>query len=226
MNFLFLLLIFLAPISGVIMGHLLLKYFFFKNFYKLLLTFSGSFLLSITVFNLLPKTFASSSTYIGLWIMGGILTQILLEILSSGIEHGHEQTNFSKKNTIILLFISLSFHSILEGIPISKNTNLIWGIFIHKIPIGITLITILQHIKNKTSFFVVIVIFSLMTPIGAYFGKIFSFFYAFEKEILGFVSGILLHISTIILFENTEGHKFNLLKIITILVGILIAFIL
>jgi len=219
-----LLLIFLAPILGAIIGHLLLKYLFFKKFYTLLLTFSGSFLLSITVFNLLPKTFTSSSSYIGLWIMGGIVTQILLEILSNGIEHGHKQINFSKKNPIILLFISLCLHSILEGIPISQNPNLVWGIFIHKIPVGITLIIILQHIKNKISFFAIIITFSLMTPIGAYFGKVFSFFYPFEKEILGFVSGILLHISTIILFENTEGHKFNLLKIITILIGVLIAY--
>ena len=38
-----------------------------------------------------------------------------------------------------LLFISLSIHALLEGLPITKDNNLLIGIMIHKIPIALIL---------------------------------------------------------------------------------------
>jgi hypothetical protein len=38
------------------------------------------------------------------------------------------------------------------------------------------------------------------------------------------VIGVFLHISTTILFESSEGHKFNLNKILAIIVAITIAY--
>jgi zinc and cadmium transporter len=38
----------------------------------------------------------------------------------------------------------------------------------------------------------------------------------------GIVTGILLHISTTILFESSEDHRFNLLKFITVVLGALL----
>ena len=38
------------------------------------------------------------------------------------------------------------------------------------------------------------------------------------------VIGIFLHISTTILFEAGEGHKFNLSKLTAICIGVLIAY--
>ena len=46
---------------------------------KLLMAFSGAFLLSITVMHLLPDVYESKNTKIGLFIMLGILFQIALE---------------------------------------------------------------------------------------------------------------------------------------------------
>jgi len=60
-----------------------------KTTLKLLLAFSGSFLLSLTVMNLLPDVYESHVPNIGLFIMMGILFQILLEFFSKGAEHGH-----------------------------------------------------------------------------------------------------------------------------------------
>ena len=54
-----------------------------KNNLKLLLAFSGSFLLSLTVMHLLPDVYKSDNPTIGLFIMGGILFQIILEIVDS-----------------------------------------------------------------------------------------------------------------------------------------------
>ena len=38
------------------------------------------------------------------------------------------------------------------------------------------------------------------------------------------VIGVFLHISTTILFESSEGHKFNLNKILAIVVAVAIAY--
>ena len=45
-----------------------------------------------------------------------------------------------------------------------------------------------------------------------------------EHVILAIVVGIFLHISTTIIFETSENHKFNLLKLVSILVGCSFAF--
>jgi hypothetical protein len=41
--------------------------------------------------------------------------------------------------------------------------------------------------------------------------------------ILAVVVGMFLHISTTIIFETTENHKFNLLKLMSILIGVALA---
>ena len=57
---------------------------------QILLTFSGAYLLAVSVLHLLPELFQQkTSEYIGLYILGGFLIQIFLEYFSQGIEHGH-----------------------------------------------------------------------------------------------------------------------------------------
>jgi hypothetical protein len=45
-----------------------------------------------------------------------------------------------------------------------------------------------------------------------------------EDIILAIVVGIFLHISTTIIFETSENHKFNLMKLLSILIGCSFAF--
>ena len=67
--------------------------------------------------------------------------------------------------------------------------------------------------------------FGLMTPVGVFLGL------GVTTEQLGLnvnmilavVVGMFLHISTTIIFETTENHKFNLLKLVSILVGVTLA---
>jgi len=58
---------------------------------KLLLAFSGAFLLALALFDLLPEVYHHlDGKQTGLFIMCGILLQIVLEFFSKGVEHGHE----------------------------------------------------------------------------------------------------------------------------------------
>jgi zinc transporter ZupT len=217
----------LLPILSVLLGYafvLVLKPSRNKNL-KLLLAFSGAFLLSITVFNFLPEVYAQSNEYVGLFIMIGILMQIILEFFSKGAEHGHVHLDKSETNFPWLLFISLSIHSVLEGIPIHNHSSLLIGIIIHKLPVAIILATFFfasQLPKAKIAFF--LVLFALMTPFGVLLSENFSFIQNYYYEISAIVIGIFLHISTTILFESNEDHKFNITKLITIIAAIAIAY--
>ena len=97
------------------------------------LAFSGAFLLSMTILELLPEVFQMPPDRIGVFIMGGILLQICLEFFSKGAEHGHVHLNKDSSVFPWLLFISLCIHSVLEGIPIEAHHNLIYGIIVHKL---------------------------------------------------------------------------------------------
>ena len=52
---------------------------------KLLLSFSGAYLFSITVLHLLPDVYSTGNAYIGLFILAGFGFQIFLEQYSEGI---------------------------------------------------------------------------------------------------------------------------------------------
>lgn len=219
---------FILPIVTVLIGYVFVLVFKptkQKNL-KLLLAFSGAFLLSITVFNFLPEVFNNNNDKtIGLFIMIGILLQIILEFFSKGAEHGH--VHLSKNESVFpwLLFISLSIHSVLEGLPIEAHDNLIYGIIIHKLPVAIILSTFFlasQLSRIKILFF--LTLFALMTPLGVLLSQETDIFKIYYTEISALVIGIFLHISTIILFESSEEHKFNLSKLSAIIVAIAIAY--
>ena len=75
---------YLFPLLSVLIGYgvaLFLKPEAKKNI-KLLLAFSGAFLLSITVMHLLPEIYEVKNNEVPLFIMFGILFQIILEFFS------------------------------------------------------------------------------------------------------------------------------------------------
>lgn len=218
---------FFFPIIAVALGYLIVAVLKPKKpkHLKLLLAFSGAFLLSITVFNFLPEVFSMQNKRIGLFIMGGILLQIILEFFSKGAEHGHIHISKTATQFPWLLFISLSIHSILEGIPIDAHSNLLYGIIIHKLPIAIILSTFfLTSSLSRTKSFIFLVLFALMTPFGVLLSQNFIFFEAYYYEISALVIGIFLHISTTILFESNENHSFNFTKLATIIVAVILAY--
>ncbi|MFV8357834.1 ZIP family metal transporter, partial [Flavobacterium sp. XS1P32] len=46
----------------------------------------------------------------------------------------------------------------------------------------------------------------------------------YYTEITAIVIGILFHISSTIIFESSEGHKFNIAKVSMIVIGIALAY--
>ncbi|ARV05528.1 ZIP family metal transporter [Polaribacter sp. SA4-10] len=193
---------------------------------RLLLAFSGAYLLAVTILHLLPEVYTDATDYkkIGIFILIGIILQSVLESFSKGAEHGHIHIHTDGKKFPTLLFVSLCLHALSEGLPIHNgNENLIWAIVVHKIPIAIVLTTFLLHTKySKSTIFIFLTFFGLMSPIGIYLANKVAFFTEYQSEITALIIGVFLHISTIILFESSENHKFNLQKFTAILLGILL----
>jgi zinc and cadmium transporter len=205
---------------------------------KLLLSFSGAFLFAISVLHLIPEIYSSGTANIGVYILVGFFAQILLEFFSEGIEHGHihiHKHDHAHTAFPYAMMIGLSIHSFLEGMPLANDDthaheSLLTGIVLHNIPIAIALMTMLlqSHISKKQAI-IWLVVFALITPLGSFtsyaigsnmIGGLSMYF----DRIMAIVVGIFLHISTTILFESSENHRFNLIKFIVIVLGASLAF--
>ncbi len=214
---------------------------------KLIAAFSGSFLLSISFLNILPEIYGSHShaadecghtsvLNIGLFVIAGFLLQMVLELLTKGIEHGHTHTH--EKTSVVTpfaLMFGLCVHSFLEGMPIidaqdSVQQTLAAGIVIHNIPISIMLAsTFALSGMKKNRIFLLLLIFACMTPLGSVISLLLSQNIIHELShyyqiIMAIVVGIFLHVSTSVLFEMSENHKYNIWKFIVVIFGVVIAF--
>ena len=203
-----------------------------SNRLKLVLSFSGAYLFAITVLHLMPDVYSSGNPQIGLFILGGFLLQILMEQFSEGIEHGHIHKHSHKHFVFPFgIMISLCLHAFLEGMPLAQGQHkeLVYGIALHHIPAAFALGSVLIENKlSKASVSSLLILFALMSPLGYWLsfeigqGSIGNIEVYFDR-IMGVVIGIFLHISTTILFESSVDHKFNLKKVVAVLLGVSIA---
>ena len=199
---------------------------------KLVLAFSGAYLFGITVLHLIPDAYHGNDNLVGVFILIGFLFQIVLEQFSDGIEHGHMHK--PKNDHVVFpagIMVSLCLHAFLEGMPLAQGNQdqLVYGIALHHIPAAFALATVLLSNKqSKRNTVLFVILFAVMAPAGYFFsnalsnGDIGNLQHYFNR-IMGVVIGIFLHISTTILFESSADHRFNLRKMIAVLLGVAIA---
>jgi len=211
-----------------------------ENSFKLVLVFAGAYLFSITVLHIFPELFVDngSAYYMGLYILLGFLLQQILELMSSGIEHGHiHQHSGSEKNTVFTLMIGLFLHAFLEGTLLSKqpelsdhhhgSETLLIGIIIHKIPEAFALTAVLLTRMKKKTVLILLLIFSLASPIGMlstgllYEGRLIG--QDTINILYGLVAGGFIHISTTIIFESSPQHRFQLKRLFFIMLAAFLA---
>jgi hypothetical protein len=101
---------------------------------------------------------------------------------------------------------------------------LAYGIAVHHLPIAIILTTFFINAElNKSALFFFMLMFAIMTPLGTFVSNNFPIFNNYYSQITAVVIGILFHISSTIIFESSEGHKFNIAKVSMIILGIVLA---
>ncbi len=216
----------ILPILAVIIGFGIA--YFIKHrttTINLLLAFSGSFLLSITVLEFIPHVYRNTEVSVGIFIMAGIILQLVLEFLSGGAEHGHLHQEKMENHFPWVLFVSLCVHALFEGFPISHTSSLLLAVVIHKIPVAVIITSFLFNTKlSNLKIAGFLIFFGLMTPLGSYIGEFTEILKNYATYIDAIVIGIFLHISTTILFESSKNHRFNASKFIVILIGIAVAY--
>jgi len=185
---------------------------------------------------------------IGLFILLGFFIQLILDYLTKGVEHGHlhskcpEQSHnghdHAGRHSVAYwpVLVGLSLHSFLESMPLAKGfeeptlqNHLLIGIIIHNIPISIVFMSLLiQNNVSKVKSAILLAAFGLSGPVGVLVSTLVGSHFVADMDMLfrfsiAIVVGIFLHISTTILFETDENHRFNLMKFAVIILGALAA---
>lgn len=211
--------------------------------FKVILSFSGSYLFAITVIHVLPEQLyhAKDITAIGIGVLCGFFLQMVLEFFSSGVEHGHIHVHEEDKAVVpYSLLVSLCIHSFLEGTVLGNPSPIhhhheevqpmLFGILLHKIPESFALMSVLVfRLGRKSTALILLAIFSAASPAGVFMSNflfnrtnlpenIFSMLFAV-------VAGNFLYISTTIFFENSPNHQFKANKLLISLLGALAAII-
>ena len=216
-----------------------------ERYKSLIISFSVSLVLTLICVHILPELFSFENNHynIGYYLLIGFIIQIILELLSKGIEHGHIHLNGKvSNNQLVIIFIGLSIHSFIEGLPINSidssnhihhhssinnSFSLIYllMILIHKLPIAAVLIFFLNSVKVKSfNKYMLLTIFAATSPLGAIFGEgllELSFFNDWSIKFLAISTGMLLHITTLIIFEDHHNSQNKFKNIITISAGII-----
>lgn len=213
-----------------------------KDYLPLLLSFSGAYLLGIAAMELMPTVFSNPKYHTGIWLLGGFFVQLLLEGLSQGVEHGHVHAHKQEGHRYALsVMVGLGLHALLEGLPLgaveslgsghhhdhTDESHLLIGIVLHKIPAAFALALLLLHSGYKRTFVLAcLLIFAVLSPLGALLGEVISIDPVWTNRVLALVVGSFLHISTTIIFEadGGRGHGISPKKFVVVVAGMAVAY--
>ena len=209
---------------------------------KVVLAFSGAYVFALAVLHLMPEIYHHLAEEAGIYVLVGFLLQLVLEYFSKGVEHGHIHHSDQVRGLFpVGIYVSLVLHSLIEGLPLaggeiaghhhhghahSHGDALLIGIAIHKIPEALALAALLYYYyKNKVKTLAMTALYATATPLGMWIGK--TVLGDFQGDVVRLYSimlsvavGIFLHVSTTIIFEAEEHHKFNVKKTVAILLGL------
>src|SRR5207245_6322795 len=163
-------------------------------------------------------------------ILGGFFTQIALDVISMGVEHGH--AHHLPGHVPAGVLAGLCLHALVEATALGNARThydpasrrlLLWSIVLHNYPVSIALLGMLLHsgLKSRRAL-ALLALFAAMAPLGMTIGA-HTALASHTRELMAFVIGIFMHISTTILFESSDIHRFNLAKLGAIVIGTALA---
>ncbi|WP_181307322.1 ZIP family metal transporter [Rufibacter sp. XAAS-G3-1] len=184
-----------------------------QRWLKLLLAFSGAYLFALTILHILPDVLLSTQDphRVGFYILAGFFLQLVLEVFSQGVEHGHIHAHPQGNghhhhhggSVPVLLLTSLIIHSFLEGSVMVQSRmaaqqahehlhhhahigdnfyHILAGIALHHIPAAIALMSVLvTQLHSFKKAFGYLLLFAIASPLGL----LFSNYVALEKLLSG-----------------------------------------
>ncbi|MBI5773884.1 MAG: ZIP family metal transporter [Verrucomicrobia bacterium] len=204
-----------------------------RGYIKLLNAFTGGYLLTLTFLHLLPELYHDhghaaehASLLIGGLILAGFFVQIVLDIFSMGVEHGHAHDLHG--HVPLGVVTGLCLHALIEAMALgdagthhdpASRQMLLWSIVLHNYPVSIALLGMLLHAgMSRARALGLLGLFAAMAPLGLALSA-HSELARYSRELMAVVIGIFMHISTTILFESSDGHRFNYQKTVAIVIG-------
>jgi zinc and cadmium transporter len=201
---------------------------------KLFNSFTGAFLLSLTLLHLLPELYdfhgesvEPHALILGGLMLAGFFVQLGLDFISMGVEHGH--SHHLHGHAPYGVVAGLCIHAFVEAMALGNAQTyydphsrhlLLWSIVVHNYPVSIALLGMLLHWgMARRSAVAVLFLFAAMAPIGMFLSGHISWLAEHSRELMAIVIGIFMHISTTILFESGEVHRIHMGKLFAILVG-------
>jgi zinc and cadmium transporter len=170
-------------------------------------------------------------TTLSIIMLAGFFTQLGLDTISLGVEHGH--AHHVRGRLPIGIIVGLCLHALVEASALGNPEThydpasrrlLLWSIVLHNFPVSIALLgMLLQSGMRRAGWISVMILFAAMAPIGMTIAANTGLEH-YSRELTAFVIGIFMHISTTILFESSETHRFNLSKLAAIIVGTALGF--
>lgn len=222
------LLLIFSVIAGVFLG----KYFGKKEkLAKNLLILSAGFLITICLNEVFPQVYtAEVGSSLGIFVIGGVLLQMILEALTKGFEHGHFHHHSENNILPMALMVGLFIHAFIEGIPLANEEHelspYLLGIVFHNLPISFILGAFLFNRNGEAKSpsypsMLIVALFALASPMGMMLGNYFD--PNLQPYFLAIVGGIFLHISSVIIFESNKNHNIDWLKIGLVILGVSLA---
>ncbi|MBC8095687.1 MAG: ZIP family metal transporter [Akkermansiaceae bacterium] len=206
---------------------------------KLFNSFTGAFLLSLTLLHLLPELYHDhghqhsgedmerQALMLGVLMLAGFFVQLALDFISMGIEHGHSHPLHGHAPYGVVA--GLCIHAFVEALALGNAETsydprsrhlLLLSIVVHNYPVSIALVGMLLHWgMSKRRALAVLALFAAMAPIGMFLSGHFVWLAEHSRELMAIVIGIFMHIATTILFESGEAHRIHAGKLIAIIVG-------
>lgn len=202
---------------------------------NLLLAFSGSFLLSITLVHLIPETIEESGHKAGMYILIGFFLQFFIQRFTHGIEHGHahfHHTEHQHQFPLFSILIGLCVHALMEGFPLGFNyrmphtdSSLYWAVALHKLP---EIVIVATMLKSAYGFgfksLSLLILFALLTPLASvlaiFLGEKYFAVNHLLSAVIPMVAGAFIHIGTTILYESgTKQHTHSWPKLLAFILG-------
>jgi len=199
---------------------------------KLLNAFTGAYLLCLTILHLLPELYHSGGPLdhpelkLGILILTGFFVQVALDAISMGVEHGHAHHLHGRMPFGIIA--GLCLHALVEAMALGNPSHhydlssrkfLLWSIVLHNFPVSIALLgMLLQSGLKRNTALGYLALFAAMGPLGMFLSA-HTGLQNYSRELTAIVVGIFMHISTTILFESSDIHRFNFAKLLAIIVG-------
>jgi zinc transporter ZupT len=200
---------------------------------KVLNAFTGAYLLCLTFLHLLPELYHAHDgdgprydIWLGTLILIGFFAQVALDVISMGVEHGHAHHLHGRMPVGVLS--GLCLHALVEAMALgnphthydpTSRRLLLYSIVLHNFPVSIALLgMLLQTGMKRTAALGWLGLFAMMAPLGMTISG-HTPLAAHSRELMAVVIGIFMHISTTILFESSDIHRFNVAKLTAIIVG-------